>query len=534
MAHFPINFESVQFNVRLLFVMSSFESGNDIAGLHISDDSDSLQQVINGAYEADVRDGLVDGDANSNSSAGAGDCSSQPSESARASTSTDEPYSEASGGSTSLPGNQELRWRQFYARKTSMWHRTDDYALEKADRMVEDLSDSAKKIHDGYIGQGMQKHDFQPVADASLELDEYPEAGVTPPFFITVPELLLRSRDEFNRTFEVFGTTLDFVLVKRRADDYPWYIPPLSNFADVVNVLQNRILEKRFRFLDVLVETKSWCGVGVLSLKVTCPLRLARWREQLTRVDFEGYSYNSFPRDALQTKETQVSILLRAGLRYFDLKWLAHGLKLRNGLKGRMTVVYSKVYGPNDKTRGGISKNGWRLVVANVDQAFMESYNGFPVGYGYRLGSSTVQIRPLMSSPEPELPPLGVPPPPMSHFQVVQQQVQSRGLSHHGLQCASREVRFPPPDITNGSYVAPVAPEKKKTPSAKATTFPLIPEMVRTISAPVPLSQVRPKSGPGSRGGNGKKAQAARNNAIAAASAAAKKAYEAACEVVFP
>ena len=102
-------------------------------------------------------------------------------------------------------------------------------------------------------------------------------------------------------------------------------------------------------------------------------------------------------------------------------------------------------------------------------------------------------------------------------------------------------MRFPPPDITNGGWIPPSAEvphmasaSKKAAPAAKSTSFPLIPEMVRTISAPVPLSQVRPKSGPGSRGGNGKKAQAARNNAIAAASAAAKKAYEAACEVVFP
>ena len=230
--------------------------------------------------------------------------------------------------------------------------------------MVEDLSESAKKIHDGYLGQGMEKLDFPPVADSNLELDEYPESGISSPFFITIPEWLLLSRDEFNQMFEVFGTTLDFVLVKRRAHDFPWYIPPMSSFADVINVLQNRIPEKRFRFLDILVETKSWCGVGVMSLKVTCPLRLARWRQQLTFINFEGYSYNSFPRGALQTKETQVSILLRTGLRFFGLKWLAHGLKLRNGLKGRITVVYSKKYGPNDKTRGGISKAGWRLVIS--------------------------------------------------------------------------------------------------------------------------------------------------------------------------
>ena len=103
-----------------------------------------------------------------------------------------------------------------------------------------------------------------------------------------------------------------------------------------------------------------------------------------------------------------------------------------------------------------------------------------------------------MSSPEPELPPLGVPPPPMSHYQVVQHQVQSCGLVYHGLQCAFREVWFPPPDISKGmsaaaaeadalatataataSEVSHLAfPSKKMTTAVKATSFTLIPEMV--------------------------------------------------------
>lgn len=497
---------------------SSFDSVNELADLRISEGSDSLQEVINGAYRADVRDGLVDGEANNGSSASSGDCSGG----ARASPG---PVESSQSSDCAFPPNQEARWNQFYAKKRSQWHSTCPLEVGRAEEMVTNLSDSAKKIHDGYIGQGMVKHDLPPISDVSLDLDELPTPDVTSPFFITVPELVLSARSEFNRTFEIFGTTLDFVLVKRRADDFPWFIPSLASFADVVNVLQNRILEKSFRFIDVLVETRSWNGVGVLSLKVTCPLRL----------DFEGGTYNTFPKDALQTKDTQISVLLRSGLRHFQLKWVAHGLKLRNALKGKITVVYSKTYGPTDKTRAGFSKAGWRLVIADVDQQFMESYSAFPVGYGFRLGSSTVQIRPLMSNPEPELPPLGVPPQPLTNRQFVQQQIQNQSLLNHGLQRASREVRFPPPppDVQEAARVSHLTFPTKVTKPAPSNAFPLVPELVRTISAPVPLSQVRPKTGPGSRGGKGRRAKVAQNNAIAEATAAAKKAYEAACDAIF-
>ena len=530
----------------------SFDSVNDLADLSLSDNSDSLQRVMSGAFQADVRDGLIQGDANDQStssndpnssfapSGGGSIPSSDVGDGAEAGGNASESYPSSSQSSQpSFPGNQEARWNQFYSRKTSRWHDVDPIAKERADKMASDLSDSAQKIHDGYMAQGMEKLDLPPVTDNSMELDEFPSPPFSSPFFITVPELVLSARSEFNRTFEVFGTTLDFVLTKRRADDFPWYIPPLENFADTINVLQNRILEKRFRFLDVLVETKSWCGVGIMSLKVTCPLRLARWREQLTRVDFEGYSYNSFPKDALLTRETQVSILLRAGLRFYDLKWLALGLKLRNSLKGKISVVYCKTYTRGDKTRNGICKMGWRLVIANVDQEFMDSYSKFAAGYGFRLGSSTVQIRPLMSSPEPVLPPLGVPPPPTSQHQIVKDLVQRRGLGHHGFQVSSQEVRLPPPSfspprdddlVTGVTRVTLTVPPAKVPP--KVPKFPLVPDLVKAISSPIPESQVRPKTGPGSRGGKGRKARIAKCAAAAVASAAAKKAYENACDAV--
>ena len=73
-------------------------------------------------------------------------------------------------------------------------------------------------------------------------------------------------------------------------------------------------------------------------------------------------------------------------------------------------MVYSKVYGMNERTRNGLSKFGWRLVIANVDNVFMESLESFPTGYGFRLGASTVQIRPINSTSPPSIPPASAAP----------------------------------------------------------------------------------------------------------------------------
>ena len=420
-----------------------------------------------------------------------------------------------------FPANQ--RAYAWHEARRHLWLDNNPIAVEKANKTASALADSAEKIRDGFVGHGMEKHDFPEVDDESIDFEVAPYE-VTGPFRITIPELILHTRSEFNRTFAVYGTTLEFVITKRRSEDFPWYIPPLSDFTEVVNQVQVRILERGFRFLDVLVETSSWCGVGVIALKATCPLRMQRWREQLTRVDLLGYEYNSFPKDALITRDIQVSILLRSGLKNFKLKWIAHELKIRNPLKGRMTIVYSKTYGPGDKTRAGISKNGWRLVIAKVDAVFAESLKLLPFGYGFRVGASTVQIRFLSSTGEPALPQLGMAPEvqPLqpSHHNSLRVQV------HDQLRTQSaqfRQQQFKQVDPQAGPIAASREIPQSEVPLSKlpSLTFPMVPELVKSITVPLPLSQVKPKFGPGSRGG-----KKAKNIAAAAASAVAKKAFE--------
>ena len=367
----------------------------------------------------------------------------------------------------------------------------------------------------------MEVHDFPTVDDEAIDLEVTPY-DVTGPFRITIPELILHTRSEFNPTFAIYGTTLEFVLTKRRSEDFPWYIPPLTDFAEVVNQVQVRVLERGFRFLDVLVETSSWCGVGVLSLKATCPLRMQRWREQVTRVDWQGYEYNTFPKD---TRDIQVSILLRAGLKNFKLKWIAHELKIRNPLKGKMTIVCSKTYGPNDRSRVGISKDGWRLVIAKVDATFAESLKLLPFGYGFRVGASTVQIRFLSSTGKPALPALGAAPEvqPLQPTQPNQLKVQVHD------QLRTQSAYFRQQQIQQVDPQAPPAAASREIPQSEvplsklpSLTFPLVPELVKAITVPLPFYQVKPKHGPGSRGG-----KKAKNAAAAAASAAARKALDA-------
>ena len=423
--------------------------------------------------------------------------------------------------SSSVPCNQEGPWPRHDPRP-SLYHDTNPIAVKKAAERASELAASAQKIHDVFIGQGMEKHDFPEVTDESLDL-EVIQSPISGPFRITIPELVL-SRSVFNRTFAVYGTTLDFVLTTRRSERHPWYIPPLVKFTEVINTVQGRIIEKRFRFLDVLVETKGWCGVGVFSLKATCPLRLQRWRTELTRFELEGYEFNSFPKDALITKNIQVSILLRSGLKNFKLHLVPHELKIRNPLKGKIAIVYSKTYGPQDKTRAGFSKNGWRLVIANVDAVFVESLKLLPFGYGFRIGASTAQIRLLSSAGEPDLPPLGgeVNPdlqvsPPSTHDRMVQHvHDQLRFENAHFRQQQMKDVApFEVPPTASRE----IPQEEVDASTLPALKFPMVPDLVKAISFPLPHDQVKPKTGPGSRGG-----KRAKNIAAAAASAVARKA----------
>ena len=387
----------------------------------------------------------------------------------------------------------------------------------------------AHNIHDRSMGVGMERHNFPVVSDEDL-LRDGPVSGVSGGSFrITIPEMVLPAACEFRRTFDVTGDALEFVMVARRDESEDWYIPSMQVFADVVNSVQMSIFDNHMRISDVLYETKNWGGVGVMILRVSCPIRLARWRRVLAKIDFDGKEFNSFPKNSLQTKSKQVSMLLRDGLRYFRLEWLPMELKKRNSLRGKMTVVFSKVYGIKEKTRLGVSKYGWRLVIANVDDVFLEAVKVFPPGHGFKVGASTVMIRELnlnympiippdsaaasvnLQQQQPQQPPIQVQVQPLPDLETTQMYevlvpVESGQFQPQQLQ---------PVDVSQDQ-------EQVRSPASQAAlglqSMSDVPDLLRAISSPIPPEQARARAGPDSRGGRGRRARDA-------ASAAARRAY---------
>ena len=160
--------------------------------------------------------------------------------------------------------------------------------------------------------------------------------------------------------------------------------------------MENYILENNIDARGLLADVTEWEGVGKFSLHATDSNKVDRWRRCLASLCYGDFHWNSYPSEALVVVQTQVSLVLRSPLRNFCLKWLTHGLLLGNRLlRGRIDAKFCKTYTKFDFTRAGSSKAGWRLVFADVDRSFSESLKVYPPEYQFRLGSSSVQLRPV-------------------------------------------------------------------------------------------------------------------------------------------
>ena len=106
-----------------------------------------------------------------------------------------------------------------------------------------------------------------------------------------------------------------------------------------------------------------------------------------------SYQFNTFPQCQVE-QEGRLSLFLRSTMRAFNLAVLPEALFEWNPmLEGGMEVICSRLYGPGDVTRNGISKEDWRLVWIQGDRAFLESLRHLSENYLFRLYPERVPIR---------------------------------------------------------------------------------------------------------------------------------------------
>ena len=104
-------------------------------------------------------------------------------------------------------------------------------------------------------------------------------------------------------------------------------------------------------------------------------------------------TFTLFPKDAVENRGS-ISVLLRDGFKNFKPRCLPAAIFRRNrGLTGSLRATHTKTYGPNDKTRSGVSKNGWRLVLLQGCPQFMRSLEAYDEDEKFNLGSGFIFIR---------------------------------------------------------------------------------------------------------------------------------------------
>ena len=187
---------------------------------------------------------------------------------------------------------------------------------------------------------------------------------------------------------------IPFIVVAKKDGTYNDWMPPNYRlFTRILNHMSSRLFAKRNHIATVLREAKKWEGFGMVGLRSTSALDLQVWRVILASEVMDGYHFNSFPKCRLD-QEGQLTVLLKGGLEDFQMVSFTEALFFWNpALRGSVEMVCSRNYGPNDRTQCGESKDGWKLLWLQADEAFLESLQVFPPGHFFSLLTEYFPIR---------------------------------------------------------------------------------------------------------------------------------------------
>ena len=171
----------------------------------------------------------------------------------------------------------------------------------------------------------------------------------------------------------------------------PWDAPGIDKVRDFASYMSCQIAEHNLEFGTVLRWTNPWGNVAVMGLDSSDLGLLLRFRTFLTTLRYVHQFFNTFPKDAM-TESLGISIILKSDLREFQEKYLAEALFARNDLSGVLDTLQSETFTASDKTRAGVSKNGWRNVQLEGDSVFLQSLSKFTALHWFPIGPASVQI----------------------------------------------------------------------------------------------------------------------------------------------
>ena len=255
---------------------------------------------------------------------------------------------------------------------------------------------SKTKLSNNYAFNSKIQH-FKITTDSAL-IKKIPEICPADPLIeISIPEFIWNDHDktiaEDNMVKVRSRGAVQFVVLARSGHlaQESWDAPGIDLVRDFASFATCHIAELKLEFGAVLRWTNPWGSVAVVGLDTSDLELLNKFRTFFTTLRFQHQYFNTFPKDAM-TNDFGISILLKSDLREFKEQFLAEALFARNQLFGTLDTLQAETYTAADTTRQGVSKNGWRNVLLDGNDVFLESLSKFTASHWFSIGPASVQI----------------------------------------------------------------------------------------------------------------------------------------------
>ena len=135
---------------------------------------------------------------------------------------------------------------------------------------------------------------------------------------------------------------IPFVILKWNPEtDKSWTIPAPDLFEDLMSRLECVSLEQDIVCFRAYRWANLWGKVGLLGLASGDLRDIREYREMIENQMLGRTKFTMFPKEALE-RRGNLSVLLRANLRSFDLKWLPKAILLRSRMKGGLRLIHVK------------------------------------------------------------------------------------------------------------------------------------------------------------------------------------------------
>ena len=188
-----------------------------------------------------------------------------------------------------------------------------------------------------------------------------------------------------------------------------WDFPPILLCQDYINELLSKLYAEDATGASAYLRSGRWGKLQTIVIQSRCLQTLNELRRHIVMETYQGYAFDTFPRDVVVAKP-DVSILLRGSMKTFQTEIIPKVLFNRNKdiIAGSLRVLSTKFFSANDYSHKGESKENWRTISLKGDEQFMRCLRFIPESRPFLLGYDAVQIRGGLRPQEPSHP----------HFQV--------------------------------------------------------------------------------------------------------------------